>query len=380
MIDLMLKDAAEKGYSSEDIKGAVIEMLKPYFKNYDMLVQYACDSSLLNVFEFFVRYHYDDKFKSGILEILSCYRKAFDTDKEEFWKILLSTYKQSVENENKIWSVKKRIKARVEGNDLYEKTFELFQHIGNNLEITAKQFVQELYALIRLIYNQETNYEKIIKQDFGVIIQNILDKDMFQEIVVMERPNIKLSDWRNIAYHHTYSIKNEKINCVYGKNRDKSFEIDITELERCTHDIIRSCNIMSIAKTIFILDYTKEVSLVTEIEEAEVRIPILKEQLDIGLLGQQFEMQEVSLDSDAVSVALYDLQEKVDKKERIIHCSQLLYNVWNVWKKENINIDYIDSSGKKVCCVYVEGKVCEKIEKGYEDITYLAKKFEMKYY
>lgn len=53
------------------------------------------------------------------------------------------------------------------------------------------------------------DYEKIRKQDFGVIINNILDKDLLQSVLRIEPCGMKLSDWRNIAYHHTYALRDD---------------------------------------------------------------------------------------------------------------------------------------------------------------------------
>ena len=65
-------------------------------------------------------------------------------------------------------------------------------------------------------YKGCVDYEKIRKQDFGVIINNILDKDLLQSVLRIEPCGMKLSDWRNIAYHHTYALRDDgNIDCTY---------------------------------------------------------------------------------------------------------------------------------------------------------------------
>lgn len=44
-------------------------------------------------------------------------------------------------------------------------------------------------------------------------------------------------------------------------------------------------------------------------------------------------------------------------QDRIVHCSQLLYRVWDVWKREKIVINYINIDGKKVCKLSIKGSV-----------------------
>lgn len=41
MIDDMLIDVARQGYSSDDIKDAVVKVLQPYFTHMDVLNKYA---------------------------------------------------------------------------------------------------------------------------------------------------------------------------------------------------------------------------------------------------------------------------------------------------------------------------------------------------
>ena len=63
-----------------------------------------------------------------------------------------------------------------------------------------------------------------------------------------------------------------------------------------------------------------------------------------------------------------------------MHCAQLLLNAWNIWKRKLICINYFARNGGKICCVYVDGEICEAICGGRERITYLANKFQIKYF
>lgn len=219
MIDDMLIDVARQGYSSDDIKDAVVKVLQPYFTHMDVLNKYACDSQLLSAFEFFVRYYNESEFSQGIKEVTDCYKNANINFNKESWDIILSTYAVMVEDENKMWSIRNS-KLNLQEDDPYEKMVQIFQRIGNVLEVSVKHIVQELYALIYLKYKGCVDYEKIRKQDFGVIINNILDKDLLQSVLRIEPCGMKLSDWRNIAYHHTYALGDDgNIDCTYGKGK-----------------------------------------------------------------------------------------------------------------------------------------------------------------
>lgn len=380
MIDSMLIDAVKNGYSAEEIKQAVVEVLKPYFVHEDVLNKFACDSQLLSVFEFFVRYNYEPEFVKGIKMVLDCYKSANLFNPEESWNIILSTYAVMVEDENKMWSIRKE-KINLQEEDLYEKMVQIFQKIGNVLEVSEKHIVQELYALICLQNKGYVDYETIRKQDFGVVINNILEQDVLQPVLKLEPCGMKLSDWRNIAYHHTYFLKdNGKVNCTYGKGNKKNLEISMEELERYLYKITRATNIINIARCIFVFDFINDIPKNKTLPKASMRQAIKQEQYRISLLSQQFQLGKVILDKNKIEIDLHDLVEEENPQDRIIHCSQLLLNTWNIWKREKVIINYFSNEEEKICCICVEGNVCESIYEKKEDITYLADKLLIKYF
>lgn len=225
------------------------------------------------------------------------------------------------------------------------------------------------------------DYEKIRKQDFGVIINNILDKRMLQAILRIEPCGMKLSDWRNIAYHHTYALDdNGNINCTYGKGNLNNIKMSMQELESYLHKIIRASNVLNIARCIFIFDFIDDIPKDRSLEEASFRQAIKREQFRISLLSQEFEFGDVFFDENKVEINMYDLNLNEERKGRIVHCSQLLFNAWIIWKRKLICINYFANNGRKICCVYVDGETCEAIFEGKEEIAYLANKFQIKYF
>lgn len=380
MIDDMLVDAVQQGYSSEDIKEAVVMMLKPYFTHIDVLNKYACNSQILSAFEFFVRYYKESEFSQGIKEVITCCKNANINYNQESWSIILSTYAVMVEDENKMWSIRNS-KLDLQETDSYEKMVQIFQRIGNVLEVSTKHIVQELYALIYLQNKGAVDYEKIKKQDFGVVINNILDKGMLQSVLRVEPCGMKLSDWRNIAFHHTYVLNDDgNINCTYGKGNLNRIKISMQELERYLHKIIRASNVLNIARCIFVYDFMDDIPQDYRLEKESFREAIKKEQFRISLLSQEFELGNITLSENKVEIDMHDLSLDKDLKGRIVHCAQLLLNAWNIWKRKLICINYFARNGGEICCVYVDGEICEAICGGRERITYLANKFEIKYF
>ena len=377
--DILVKEARQ-GYSPEDIKEEVVKVLQPYFTHIDALDKYACDSQILSAFEFFVRYYKESEFSQGIMEVTDCYKKANINYNRESWNIILSTFLVMVEDENKMWSIRNS-KLNLQEEDPYEKMVQIFQRMGNVLEVSTKHIVQELYALIYLQCKGYVDYEKIRKQDFGVIINNILEKGMMQSVLRMQPCGMKLSDWRNIAYHHTYALDNNgNINCTYGKGNTGNIKMSMQELERYLHKIVRASNILNIARCIFVFDFIDDIPKDYQLKEASFRQAIRREQFRIGLLSQEFELGDIILNENKVEINIHDLNLDESVKGRIEHCSQFLLNAWKIWKRRLICINYFASNGEKICCVYVDGDICEAIYEGKEEIIYLADKFQIKYF
>ncbi len=378
MIEEMLVDIAEQGYSSEDIKGAVIEVLQPFFDNIESLNQYACESQLLSAFEFFIRYHYESEFEHGVKSVLDCYKNAYREQEQELWNVVISTYSIIAEDDNKMWSVRNN-KLDLNNNDMYEKMIQIFQRIGDVLEISVKHIVQEIYALVYLRDKGYVDYEKIKKQDLGVVINNVITKGILQPVLVTEPSGMKLSDWRNIAYHHTYSIDNTGgIKCTYGKENNNVIVLSMQELEKYVHKIIRSANALYIGRCIFLFDYIDSMPQNSAIETVNFRQNLCCEQFKIGLLSQEFMLGNVELSGEKIEIDIHDLSLDEEVGGRIIHCAQLLLNTWFTWKREEVSINYFAKSGERVCCVSVEGEICKEILEGKKEKAYLAEKFHIK--
>lgn len=219
-IDKILYEASREGYSPTDIKEAILYVLSPYF---------------------------DKAFTDGICHVLKCYKNAYNKSKNEFWDIILCSYDQMINDENKMWTVRKAINT-LDNNDFYEKVLTYMNLIGANLEITAKHITQEIYALVRISKSKNVDYSEIRKLDFGVIINNILNQNLLNNELIIFPLQIKLSDWRNIAYHHSFLVSGDKLKCSFGKKITKEIELTMKEFECYVHQIIRTCNIFTIAR------------------------------------------------------------------------------------------------------------------------------------
>lgn len=177
----ILHDEIVKGRRIDDILNDIFTKLSPYFHNKETLKRNICNSSMISVYEFIMKYSYDFAFSKGLNETLNCYTLAYNTNSSEVIRLVLDTHQEFVDRENMMWSIRQRTVPQTE--DVYEKVMFYFEYIGSTLEISVKGIVHELYAFMRLVNGQSVDYNKICKTNFGIVINNILTHNCFEEIL-----------------------------------------------------------------------------------------------------------------------------------------------------------------------------------------------------
>lgn len=377
----MFRDLFDEGSSPSEVKETVINTLSPFYQNKDALNKWATFGSNLSAFGFVIRYKSDSLFEKALLEILQFYRMAFEKSKIQMLKIIASALEEDEKRENLMFSV--RLKTpRIVPKDLHEALFQYMEHIGANLEVGTKHLVAEIYALMQLLYERPIDLDKINAMDFGVLINNILVKEHFSDLLKTSPNGLKLSDWRNIAYHHNYSVQGELVTCTYGRE-NKSFTITWEEFEQYVHQIMRTTNALNIARAIFSFDNMDE--LIQHVEKAPniIRPQIWLTNLKISLASQGFEIESLEYDKKCVNITLRDLKNKGDfsadfQLERRMHSSQFLYHFWTIYAGDVVSIVYTDAGGVAKYRSSIKGEICERIQNGTEDISFLASKVEFK--
>ena len=233
----MISDCYEQGYSTQQLKDAVVSKLTPFFINKDNAEKYWSTAEMLSSFEVIIRYHHDETFVQLLQDVLTTYRAALNRNSEMVMQVICSSLFDFSQKENMMWTVRENVK-QVDSDDYDESVIRYMKHIGDTLEIGTKHIIAELYTIVLLADGKTPDYEKIQRLDFGVNIGNILAQEKFQGLLRTSPIDIKLSDWRNIAYHHTYRIiDKDTIVCTYGKQQH-TFSIGFDELMQYTYQVL----------------------------------------------------------------------------------------------------------------------------------------------
>lgn len=357
------------GYSINDLKECVIQSLSPFFINQNALGHYWCDAKLLSVFEFVIRYHYDKAFSNEMEAVLKIYREAFSRNPIATMNVFTNDVDSFTQKENIMWSI--RNLKNCDEDDPEETAIFYMRHIGDTLEIGTKHMVAELWSLIQIIEYDKTDYESVRKLEFGVTVNNIISKGYLNDMFVLGSNSQKISDWRNIAYHHTYRFVNEnRIVCTYGK-KQKKIELTLEELKQLAHQITRISNVLNMVRSIVIFDYSAQLHAFRETDKLEggllsFRKPMMIEGLRVSMLSQGFSLESVKEHESEVIAQIIDIGignsavlEK--KRERWIHSSQFLVHIWSVIPKDVIKIEYYNQENNLEFICSVSGEICNNI-------------------
>jgi len=92
---------------------------------------------------------------------------------------------------------------------------ECLRNIGDLTEGLIKPYLKVLLRQIKIGDGIEGLVENINTLDLGQIVNELIQND-YTDLLVPAPWNIRLNQWRNIAYHHSAKIVDNKIVCWYG--------------------------------------------------------------------------------------------------------------------------------------------------------------------
>lgn len=354
----MIKSLYDSGCSESEIKSRVIETLSPFFVHVNRLEEHWNNAQILSAFAFISHYKGDDLFSDSINEFLTIYRSAVNQDPEKVIQIILDSHDVFSSNENKMWAIKKDV-ANLGAGDLDERIAGYMGYIGTTLEVSVKAIVCEIWFMMQISEGEQfTN--GLPKLNFGSAIHNILSKHVLTDLLVTS--SAKLSDWRNIAYHHTYQIDdNDQITCIYA-NGGSSFTLTEQELLHHLHNIVRASNVLNIARCLFAFDFIDEIGRIKRCrKDNPVRFnrSMLANNLKTSMLSQGFQLREFHEQPDSIICDIIDLRNNGTLSDaeislRISSCTSYLFQVWYMYKKSHIQIDYYISGNQapshSICC------------------------------
>ncbi|MBK7805971.1 MAG: hypothetical protein IPJ51_06700 [Saprospiraceae bacterium] len=347
------------GLTPDDIKVSIIDSFSPYFSNHENLKKYAIsDLTSIWLAYFSVYKEYPDS-----LNLIDNILDIFNGAKEKNHKLAIESYAQWVpeitQSISRFWSLHNN-QMKLHKLCMEDFVEESLHMIGQTIEGLSKSFFKMLLQLNKIKRNKQFEIEEIKQKDLGVVIDELINTTELTELLVLQPYDIRLNQWRNIAYHHNSRIVNNEIICGFNKSGEV-FEFKLTrqELFEVLKRILLIFKLVRISETIFGFDNLENVqSEINKLDKTLINIREDAKLLDFysGIESQGFRIVELKTSNNNSALILRDLEPYGDFIKRAIHSSQFLYSLWLYSESECLKVEYHLFNGEKFFTSEIDNK------------------------
>lgn len=352
-----LHKLSELGLTPPEIKELILSTLSPYFENQEVLSN--TDVGLLaiegvNVGKISTIPH-GDKFLSATLKN---YRSAYADDPVRTLDVITSWEVRIQNATNEFWN---QCLFEVDKMDLSLERFrfEVFRNIGSVTEACIQPYLREGLVL-NAIYSQKSNsgFDES-SMTLGTVVRKYSYFFNYDSFLSPAPWKILVSDWRNIAQHHSSSVKDDKIVATYNRSgREQSVILSRDQLLDLLRSISFRLSILKAARNIFMWDNVDEFR--NRFEDIEAGEDTVLFMASSAMASQGFQTVEHIIKDDEVTFVLRDLQPACDHG-RIAHCSQFVIILWQYYRRAMTRICYKDASGVLRTTIQVSNKTMESV-------------------
>jgi hypothetical protein len=358
---------AEQGLSPSEAKARVIAILQPYLENASVLTSLPID--VLGFEAVFIHHLESDPWAAAAYKgILSEYRLALATHPQKCIEALVAWQEKLARAQSEFHS-HYLIEIDKSGLELDEFRVEIVRNIGSLLEACVQPNLRALLHQVRVRRSSRTDLALLENLKFGEVVDELGHTLSVPELVAPPPWAVKLHVFRNIAQHHSTFIRNGRIVCAY-KTGQQAHEIEFTrsELLALARRLMQILGILRSARTIFYLDNEDRVPA---LPAGELRPDIAFFLLTVAVATQGFEVVGVDVSETLAHLQVQDVTEG-DARDRGIHASQFLLQVWIYSRASSVRVTYIDKSGKIRLVTDAKNSDCEDIADGRTSFEVLA--------
>jgi hypothetical protein len=368
----------ENGYTPVTIKAEIVETFTPYFQNTSYLDKYAIDylvSDWINFLQISIKH---PGIENDIKSVLTSYEQAKRLSYDHTIDVLSKLIPLHLESGNKYWSF---LNLEVDKKDLeiYEFCQTSMKDISDIIEGLTKSLYIENVLINKIRRGKPIDISKAVSNKLGNLIQDLIDNSDYGSLFIVPRENLKISDWRNIAAHHTYSIAENTIKCESGEGVNKiSFDLTRGELFERINYCMRTNQVLNMAHKIFGYDNLPEISKRLEKDRKIDRPEIGFLMFSSALMSQGFEIKNISYDSEKAFLELIDLTSD-NPRDRGIHSSQFLNQLWLVTNSKYLEIKYFKNDDLLFLTSSIGSEIFEHMQIDQRmDVTFFAENVSFK--
>lgn len=370
------KDVLDK-VNNGNIHEIIEQEFSDYFVNKENLKRYSKDFLIQDWIN--INKNEINK-KKDIINLLNCYYEALRTNEEVTLTIFAEFQNITAKMSKQYWSIC-NLQEDFSELESYDYTVACFKLIEDVSELLLKNFFVLLISINRVLKNKEVNLRKIQTLKFGNMYNELYQSEKFSFLFSGVKSNVSISQWRNIACHKAYEYSKGKIKCYYGENNDKEVIINTKEeLLELTKSIYLIFQIINLSFKFFTYDYIYEIkpyfdkcSNIEENRKEDWQLIFTTELLAYGYIVKDIYYN----DDESISVKIQETtDEDIDK--RAIQSTLSIYKAWFYSNLKNIEVIYYDKLGMEYLIASSTADICEKIDSGEKDISYLAENMSIR--
>lgn len=370
----------ENGFTPDQVRELIIDSFRPFFENQDdfeEIVMFYMISDWVNLKKF----NKDQWFLKSLKDSLTLYQNAKRINKQACFEITFRLKNEHIENGNRFWT-SIYLEREKENLNLPELVRILMDDLGNLVEGLCKVFLIEYLAMGRIVRGKNHRIDDIKSLNLGAIVNELTHCIKNKDLFIIPPFKLKLSDWRNIAYHHNYRVIKKEIVCSFGpKHNRQELVLNENDLLQVVMNIAKTLEILNLTHKIFLFDNMKEV--ISNSESSRVydngRDEIWFLQFATGITAQGFEIVEFNYNDNKSKLALRELT-KLDIKQRSAYVTLFLYNIWSFTLSSEVIVEYRLPNNDLYLSAFTTDGICNEIGQGQRDMGYLVENMEVKLY
>ena len=231
-------------------------------------------------------------------------------------------FQAAIDESSRQYDLVARFEQKTQNMDMDEFAFEMLRNIGTLVESSLQPMLKEFSAILQIDQCGSANLDDIDNLSLGAVVKKIADCLPVPHLLAPRPHEIKVSQWRNIAQHHSYSIAHEKICMKYGGGRQqKEVELTRDELLSVAREIVSRISIFLGSRELSMVNYRALFDSTGDCKDFPISESATLIAAAIGTQG--FELTSLSTADGCVHAEIRDLGDHTDKY-RPVHCSQFV--------------------------------------------------------
>lgn len=362
-----------QGVSSEQVKEWVISVLRPLYRNEDCLRDLAVEVLAPEAVR--IAYLKQDRWAYAALEkLLDLYWASEAQARKECMQICGDWHEAIFQGLSSFWSLYRlRNQSEVLSDD--DRVFQQFGRIGALIESVIQPRLRELLGHVRHSRRKDYSLAAIRNLKFGGAVNELVTTSSVADLFRPAPWGLPLHQWRNIAQHHSFVLKQGTIHAEVGESPNRqAITLSPQELHLLDARTTQTFNALEAARTVFAFDnfddFAATAPVVTPRREA------MLVQLTTIISTQGFILNGLDFDHEDVVAEIADMCGG-ERIRRIAHVSQFLFVVWRHFPSPTVKVRFVPYEGTPITVFSCSGSLCKDIANGVLPFETLAKEFEV---